>query len=51
MARHRSTLEQIRRTLYFGQRSIGDAEAVRRGTILKRLARRSLTRTFFRALR
>ena len=52
MARRRSDLEQVRRALYFGQRSIGDFQAAQRGPAVlgKRLARRSLTRELFRVL-
>lgn len=46
MARKRSDLEQFRRFLYFAQRTIGDAQAARRGpgALLKRLARRRTNR-------
>lgn len=50
-ARKRSALTQMRRDLYLTQRAIGDVQAVQRGTIVKRLARRSLVRSLFRALR
>ena len=53
MARSRSGLEQVRRTMYLGQRGIGDYQAARRGPVVlgKRLARRDLTREIFRVLR
>jgi hypothetical protein len=53
MARKRSGLEQVRRDMYLGQRTIGDFQAAQRGpaTLGKRLVRRDLTRAFFRALR
>ncbi len=49
----RSDLEQFRRTLYRTQRGIGTYQAARRGPapLAKRLARRDLTRAFFRVLR
>jgi hypothetical protein len=47
---HDHTLEQIRRGMYVGQRTIGDYQAARRGALGKRLARRYVTRTLMRAL-
>jgi hypothetical protein len=47
----RSTLSQVRRSSYLLSRTIGDVQAVQRGTIAKRLVRRSLMRSLFRALR
>jgi hypothetical protein len=47
----RSGLSQIRRNMYLAQRAIGDAQAMQRGTIVKRLVRRSLMRSLFRLLR
>lgn len=47
---HDHTLEEIRRSLYLGQRTIGDYQAARRGTLGKRLARRYVTRTLMRSL-
>ncbi len=47
---HDHDLEQIRRAMYIGQRSIGDYQAARRGTLGKRLARRYVTRTLMRGL-
>lgn len=51
--RRRSGLEQVRRTMYYGQRGIGDAQAMRRGPghYVRRVARRSLVAAFFRAMR
>lgn len=48
----RSTLSQLRRAMYLGQRSIGDVQAAERGPkpLAKRIARRALTRAIFRAL-
>jgi hypothetical protein len=49
----RSGFEQVRRSLYKTQRLMGDAEAAQRGPAVlgRRLARRDLTRAFFRVLR
>jgi len=46
----RSALSQLRRTAYFTQRGIGDAQAVVRGpgAYGRRRARRSITRSVFR---
>ena len=51
--RKRSGLEQIRRDMYLGQRSIGDFEAAQRGpdVLAKRIIRRKATGGFFRLLR
>jgi len=49
MAR-RSGLESFRRNLYLAQRSIGDYQAARRGTLLPRLLRRSFRRALGRGL-
>lgn len=43
-------LEQIRRALYFTQRTIGDAQAAKRGTLTQRLVRRQERRLVGRAL-
>jgi hypothetical protein len=53
MARKRSGIEEVRRDLYLGQRALGDFQAARRGPapLARRLARRDLTRAFFRFLR
>ena len=51
MTRRRSGVESFRRTLYLTQRTIGDAQAARRGTLLQRLVRRDVTRTVARWLR
>ena len=40
-----------RRDMYRAQRLMGDLSAARRGTLPKRLLRRSLTRSMFRAFR
>lgn len=52
MARKRSLLKQIQRDAYLVQRAAGDASAASRGPgpYVRRRARRSLTRSFFRAL-
>ena len=49
----RSDLEQVRRAMYKGQRAIGTYQAAQRGpgVLAKQLARRDLTREFFRLLR
>ena len=47
---HDHDLEQIRRSLYLGQRAIGDYQAARRGTLGRRLARRYATRAIMRSL-
>jgi len=47
----RSAWDQARRDLYLAQRAMGDASAARRGMLVQRLARRDLTRVFFRVLR
>ncbi|GAC1611991.1 MAG: hypothetical protein NVS3B26_30440 [Mycobacteriales bacterium] len=49
----RSTLSQLRRLMYLGQRDIGDYQALSRGpdVYVKRIVRRSLVRELFRLLR
>jgi hypothetical protein len=49
---HEHDLEQIRRSLYLGQRTIGDYQAARRGggALGRRLARRYATRAIMRSL-
>ena len=49
---HDHTLEEIRRSMYLGQRTIGDYQAARRGpgVLGKRLARRYVTHTLMRSL-
>jgi len=47
----RSLLKQIQRDAYFVSRTAGDASALQRGTLAKRLIRRRLTRGFFQLLR
>ena len=49
---HDHTLEEIRRSMYLGQRTIGDYQAARRGpgVLGKRLVRRAVTRRLMRAL-
>jgi hypothetical protein len=49
--RKRSGLEEVRRDMYLGQRTIGDYQALRKGRLGKRLVRRTVTRELFRALR
>jgi hypothetical protein len=48
-----TTLGRIRRTMYLGQRTIGDAQALKRGPghYVRRVARRTVTRSLFRAFR
>jgi hypothetical protein len=41
-------IEQLRRDSYLLSRTLGDAQAAKRGRLAKRLARRSLTRSLFR---
>ena len=48
--RHESGLEELRRSLYIGQRTIGDYQALRRGRLPQRLIRRKVTRTLMRSL-
>jgi hypothetical protein len=51
MASHRrSAWSQVRRSLYFTQRTMGDASAAARGPapLAKRLIRRSVRRSIFR---
>jgi hypothetical protein len=49
----RSAWNQARRDLYLTQRTMGDVSAAQRGpgALGRRLARRDLTRAFFRVLR
>lgn len=46
-------LSQVRRSLYVGQRAIGDYQAFERGGVFglgRRLARRKVTRTLMRSI-
>ena len=45
-------LETLRRVLYFSQRTLGDVQAAQRGpdVLAKRVVRRTVTRSIFRAL-
>jgi len=45
-----SELEELRRSLYVGQRTIGDYQALKRGRLPQRLIRRSVSRSLMRAL-
>lgn len=47
----KSLLGQVRRDLYKSQRGIGDYQALKRGTLPKRLIRRRVTRNVFRLFR
>jgi hypothetical protein len=49
----RSTLSQLRRLMYLGQRDIGDVQAAEKGpnVVAKRLMRRQVTRSLFRLLK
>jgi hypothetical protein len=49
---HGHSLEEIRRAMYLGQRSLGDYQAARRGpgVLGRRLARRYVTRAIMRGL-
>lgn len=49
--RKRGTLSQVRRSLYLTQRTIGDVQAAQRGTLARRVARRSLVRALLRGVR
>lgn len=49
--RKRGTVEELRRDSYLLSRGLGDYKAAKRGTLGKRLIRRSLTRSLFRGLR
>jgi hypothetical protein len=53
MARSRSGLKQVQRDAYLISRTAGDLSAAQRGPAVlgRRLARRDLTRAFFRVLR
>jgi hypothetical protein len=46
---HRSEREELHRSVYIGQRTIGDYQALRRGRLPQRLIRRSVTRGLMRA--
>jgi len=50
-AMSKSLYSQTRRTLYKTQRAMGDGQAAKRGTLPKRLVRRSVTRSLFRLFR
>ena len=43
-------VESIRRSMYYGQRAIGDWQALGRGRLTRRLIRRRVTRTLMREL-
>jgi hypothetical protein len=49
---HDHTIEEIRRSLYLGQRTLGDWQAASRGpgVLGRRLVRRKVTRTLMRSL-
>jgi hypothetical protein len=47
----RSGLSELRQILFTTNRGLGDIQAIASGTIVKRLARRSVTRSLFRVLR
>ena len=47
----RRALSEIRRTAYLTSRTIGDVQAVQRGTLARRLVRRQVTRSLFRLFR
>ena len=49
--RKRSALKQLQRSAYLTSRAAGDLSAARRGHLIKRVARRSLTRNLFRLFR
>lgn len=51
MTRRRSTYGQVQRSMYKTQRTMGDGRALVRGTLPKRLIRRSVTRSVFRLFR
>ncbi len=51
MRRRRDPLRQVQRASYLTSRGLGDFRAAKRGTLPKRVARRSLTRALFRAFR
>lgn len=48
--RSRTSLEGVRRSLYLGQRTIGDYQALRSGRLPQRLIRRTVTRSVMRAI-
>ena len=47
---HQHTIEETRRSLYFGQRSIGDLHALQRGRLPQRILRRKVSRALMRGL-
>jgi len=51
MSKRRSTYTQVQRSMYKTQRTMGDGRALMRGTLPKRLIRRSVTRSLFRLFR
>jgi hypothetical protein len=51
MTRRSSPLRKAQRTSYRTSRLLGDLSAASRGTLPKRLVRRSVTRSIFRAFR
>lgn len=51
MARKKDTIAQIREFNYKTGRILGDVQAVRKGTIHKRIARRLLGKVFGRLIR
>jgi len=44
------TVAEVRRNLYFGQRTLGDIQALGRGRLGRRLIRRKVTRSLMRSL-
>ena len=46
----RSGTEEVRRDLYFGQRTLGDLQALQKGRLGKRLVRRVVVRRIMRGL-
>jgi len=50
MARRRSVWSQVRRDSYLLSRTMGDVSAAKRGRVVRRVARRRVTRSVFRAL-
>ena len=50
MTRRKDRLEETRRGLYKAQRTIGDYQALRRGRLPARLARRAVTRRVMRGI-
>ena len=47
---HQHTIEETRRSLYYGQRSIGDLHALQRGRLPQRILRRKVSRALMRGL-